>query len=69
MMVGNTKDFEMIVPLEYLSNFWRTLEMRLINCEVILILAVSSTFVITNFTAAGRFATTDTRLYVLVVTL
>ena len=69
MMVGNTKDFEMIVPLEYLSNFWRTLEMPLINCEVILILAVSSTFVITNSTAAGRFAKTDTRLYVLVVTL
>ena len=69
MMVGNTKDFEMIVPLEYLSNFWRTLEMPWINCEVILILAVSSTFVITNSTAAGRFATTDTRLYVLVVTL
>ena len=69
MMVGNTKDFEMIVPLEYLSNFWRTIEMPLINCEVILILAVSSTFVITNSTAAGRFAITDTRFYVLVVTL
>ena len=27
-----------MVPLEYLSNFWRTLEMPLINCEVELIL-------------------------------
>ena len=43
--------------------------MPLINSEVILILVVSSTFVITNSTAAGRFAITDTRLYVLVVTL
>ena len=27
----NTKDVEIIVPLKYLSNFWRTLEMPLIN--------------------------------------
>ena len=27
---GNTKDVETIVPLKYLSNFWRTLEMPLI---------------------------------------
>ena len=32
--VDNTKDVEIIVPLKYLSNFWRTLEMSLINCEV-----------------------------------
>ena len=32
---GNTKDVEIIVPLKYLSNFWRTLEMSLIHCEVI----------------------------------
>ena len=31
---GNTKDVEIIVPLTYLSNFWGTLEMALINCEV-----------------------------------
>ena len=32
---GNTKDVEIIVPLKYfgeLCNFWRTLEMPLINC-------------------------------------
>ena len=34
----NEKDVEMMVPLKYLSNFWRTLEMPLINCEVNLIL-------------------------------
>ena len=58
-----------MVPLKYLSNFWRTLKMPLINCEVNLILTWSSTCVITNSTGAGRFATTDTRLYVPVVTL
>ena len=31
---GNTKDVEIIVPLKYLINFWRTLKMPLINCEV-----------------------------------
>ena len=31
-------DVEIIAPLKYLSNFWRTLEMPLINCEVELIL-------------------------------
>ena len=35
---GGTKDIEIIVPLKYLSNFWRTLEMPLINCEVNFIL-------------------------------
>ena len=28
------KHFEIMVPLKYLSNFWRTLEMLLINCEI-----------------------------------
>ena len=44
----NTKDVEIIVPLKYLSNFWRTLEMSLINCEVNLILTWSKDCVVTN---------------------
>ena len=66
---NNVKDVEIIVPLKYLSNFWRTLEMPLINCEVNLILTWSSTCVITNSNGAGSFAMTDTKLYVPVVTL
>ena len=58
-----------MVPLKYLSNFWRTLEMPFINCEVSLILTWSSTCVITNSNGAGTFAITDTKLYVSVVTL
>ena len=65
----NEKDVEIMVPLKYLSNFWRTLEMSLINCEVNLILTWSSTRVITNSTGAGTFEITDTKLYVPVVTL
>ena len=66
---GNTKDVEIIVPLKYLSNFWRTLEMPLINCEVNLILTWSKDCVITNSTGAGKFKITETKLYVPVVTL
>ena len=67
-----TKDVEIMVPLKYLKNFWRTLEMPLINCEVNLILTWSSTCVsiatgIQN--QAVTFAITDTKLYVPVVTL
>ena len=43
---GNTEDVEILVPLKYLSNFWRTLEMSLINCEVELILTWSKNCVI-----------------------
>ena len=63
------KDVEIMVPLKYLSNVWRTLEMPLINCEVNLILTWSSTCVITNSGGAGTFTITDTKLYVPVVTL
>ena len=66
---GNEKDVEIMVPLKYLSNFWKTLEMLLINCEVNLILTWPSTCVITNSTGAETFETTDTKLYVPVVTL
>ena len=66
---GNTKDVEIIVPLKYLSNFWRTLEMPLINCEVNLLLTWSKDCVITNSTGEGKFAITETKLHVPVVTL
>ena len=66
---GNTKDVEIIVPLKYLSIFWRTLEMPLINCEVNLISTWSKDCVITNSTGEGKFAITETKLYVPVVTL
>ena len=49
---GYTKDVEIVVPLKYLSNIWRTLEMHLINCEVDLILTWSEDCVITNSTGA-----------------
>ena len=66
---GNERDVEIMVPLKYLSIFWRTLEMPLINCEVNLISTWSSTCVITNSTGEGTFVITDAKLYLPVVTL
>ena len=80
---GNTKKFEYSVPLKHLRNFWRTLDMPLINCEVNLILTWSKNCVLNDMTtrnAEGNnpaiaaptnatFEITDAKLYVLVVTL
>ena len=66
---GNTKDVQIIVPLKYLSNFWRTLEMPLINCKVNLILTWSKDCVSSFATGETKFAITETKLYVPLVTL
>ena len=61
-----------MVPLKYLSNFWRTREMPSINCEIELILDWSANCVIiyTNVdNQAPTFTITETNLYVPVVTL
>ena len=67
-----TENVKIRVPLKYFSNFWRTLEMPLINCEVNFILIGSNrSFTIDNLIAGQEptFTITDTKLYVLVVTL
>ena len=60
-----------MVPLKYLSNFLRTLEISLINCEVELILDWSANCVIiyTNIdNQVPTFTITETNRYVPVVT-
>ena len=69
---SGTKTVEIMVPLKYLSNFWRTLEIPLINCEANLIFACSRNCVIVSSNDANQdatFAMSDTKLYVPVVTL
>ena len=59
---------EIMVPLEYLSNFWRTLEMSAINCEVNLILTWSPNCVILYTNVPNQiptFTITETKAYVL----
>ena len=60
-----------MVPLKYLSSFWRTLEMPLINCEIELIIDWSADCVIISTNNANQvptFKITETNLYVPVVT-
>ena len=62
--VSRAKNVEIMAPLKYLSNFWRTLEMSLINCEINLILTWSEKCIIASNTAANQattFAITDTK--------
>ena len=66
---GNTVDVKIAVPLKYFSNFWRNLEMPLINCEINLILTWSTDCVIFSATGKTKFSITDTKLYVPVSTL
>ena len=66
---GDRKDVEIMVQLKYFSNFCRTFEMSLINCETKRISTWSEKCVLSNDTKATTFATTDTKLYVPIVTL
>ena len=66
---GNTKDVEIVVSLKYLSNFWRTPEIPLINCEVNLILIWSKDSAITSSEGEEKFAITEIKFYVPIVTL
>ena len=69
---GEINGVEIMVPLKYLSNFWRTLEMPLINYEIELILDWSANCVIISTNNANQvptFTITETNLYVPVVIL
>ena len=65
----STKDAETAVSFKYLSSFWRTLEMSLINCEINLVLTWSESSVITNSLGAELFTIINIKLYVPLVTL
>ena len=58
-----------MVPLKYLSNFWRTLAITLTDCEINLILTWSVICAISNAAAnqAKTFPVTDTKLHVLMI--
>ena len=66
---------EVVILLKHLSNFWRTLNIPLINCEMKLILMWSKNCALADMTAANNpptgleFQITGTKLYVPVVTL
>ena len=47
-------DAKVVIPLKYLSNCWRALNMPLINCEVELILTWSKNFVLVDMKVKCR---------------
>ena len=73
-LIGNTEangtknGVKIAVPLKYLSNFWRSLEIPLINCKVELSLKWYERCLLTAPTSA-TFRITDAKLYVPIVTL
>ena len=69
---GKINGVEIMVPLKYFSNFWRTLKMPLINYKIELTLDWSANCVIISTNNANQvptFTITETNLYVPVVTL
>ena len=60
---------KVVVPLKYLSNFFRSLEMPLINCKIKLNLTWKKECVLSTDNGNAVFITNDTKMYVPVVTL
>ena len=72
---------EVVIPLKYLNNFWKSLNIPLINCELELILTWSKNCILPDMTVDAaadpvivaptglEFKITDTKLYVPVVSL
>ena len=63
------KDANIVAPLKYLSNFWRSLEMPLINCKVFLELNWIENCILSSAGDSAKFATTGAKLHVPMVTL
>ena len=63
------KDTKIVVPSKYLSNFWRSLEMSLINCKVHLELNWIEHRILSSAGDAAKFEIRDAKLRVPIVTL
>ena len=63
------RNVKIVVPLKYLSNFFRSLEMPLINCKIKLNLTWKKECVLSNQAGDAVFIISDTKMYVPVVTL
>ena len=66
-----TKTVKIRIPTRYLNNFWKTLEMLLINCEIIFFLIWSPKCFTMHVSIANQvttFTITDTKLHFPVVT-
>ena len=68
-LITNRNGVEIAVPLKYLSNFWRSLEILLINCKAELSLTWDENCILTSLAKNLTFTIADAKLYVPVVTL
>ena len=67
--ITDRNSVKIAVPLKYLSKFWRSLEMSLINCKVELSLSWNPNYVLASLVGNSTFTITDAKLYVPNVTL
>ena len=63
------RSVKVVVPLKYLSNFFRSLKMSLINCKIKINLTWKKKCVLSNQDGAAVFIINDTKLYIPVVIL
>ena len=63
------RSVKFVVPLKYLSNFFRALEMPLINCKIKLNLTWKKECALSSDAGNVVFIINDTKMYVSVVTL
>ena len=63
------RSVKVVVPLKYLSNFFRSLEMHLINCKIKLNLTWKKKCVLSTDARDAVFIINNTKMYVPVVTL
>ena len=63
------RSVKVVVPLQYLSSFFRSLEMPLINCKIKLNLTWKKEYVLSTDAGDAVFIINDTKIYVPVVTL
>ena len=66
---SSVKIAKIVVPLKYLSNFWRSLEMPSINCKVYLELNWIEDCILSSARNSAKFEITDAKLHVPIVTL
>ena len=66
---SSVKDAKIVVQLKYLSTFWRSLEMPVINCKVFLELNWIEDCIFSGDGNSEKFSIADTKLHIPIVTL
>ena len=66
---SSVKNKKNVVPLKYLTNFWRSLEMLLTNCKIHLELNRIGDSILSTSRDSAKFKITDAKLHVPIVTL